>query len=109
LKILLDNGVPEGLRKALRPHLVLAARTLNWQTLSNGALLNAAEREGFDVLLTSDKNMAYQQNLKGRRICVLALSDSRWPNIKLRTGVVMTALETVTAGQFRVIEIEKRA
>jgi uncharacterized linocin/CFP29 family protein len=48
-------------------------------TLANGALLTAAEEAGFDLLLSTDKNIQYQQNLKGRRIAIVILGNAQRP------------------------------
>jgi hypothetical protein len=64
--ILFDHGTPNGLIRALPGHTVHTAQAKGWDTLSNGALLNAAEEAGFELLLTTDRRIRYQQNLRGR-------------------------------------------
>jgi len=71
--ILFDNSTPRGIARSLHGHLVTEARERGWDRLSNGELLKAAEQAGFDVLLTPDQNMRYQQNLTGRRIAIVVL------------------------------------
>lgn len=66
--ILVDHGTPKGLIRALPGHVVHTAQSRGWDTLSNGALLNAAEEAGCELLLTTDRRMRYQQNLSMRRI-----------------------------------------
>ena len=66
MRVLFDHVTPKGIAPALLGHTVTKARDQGWDTLTNGELLNAAERAGFDVLVTADKNMRYQQNLAGR-------------------------------------------
>lgn len=61
--VLFDHSVPAPLSSFLTNHAVTEARERGWDTLSNGDLLAQAELAGFDVLLTADKNMRYQQNL----------------------------------------------
>jgi hypothetical protein len=51
-------------------HVVVEARTHGWDTLRNGELLDAAESAGYDVFVTTDRNLRYQQNLAGRRIAI---------------------------------------
>jgi hypothetical protein len=63
MRILFDQGVPRGLIASLVGHEVTEARKLKWERISNGALLKLAEDAGFDLLLTTDKNLRYQQNL----------------------------------------------
>ena len=67
MRILFDHSVPRGIARSLIGHIVIRAKDRGWDTLSNGNLLAAAEEAGFDLLLTADKNMRYQQNLTGRR------------------------------------------
>lgn len=105
MRILLDNGVPEGLRKHLPPHLVLAAKTFGWQTLENGDLIAAAEENGFDLLITNDKSIRYQQNLKGRKLAILSLSDNRWPRVSRALEKIQSAVAAIKAGEFAEVEI----
>jgi hypothetical protein len=62
--VLFDHGTPKGLIRALPGHTVHTAQSKGWGTLSNGALLDAAEEAGFEVLLTTDRRIRYQQNLR---------------------------------------------
>ena len=82
--VLFDHSVPAPLVPYLIGHTVTEARDRGWDTLSNGDLLAEAERAGFDILLTADKNIQYQQNLVGRRIAVVVLSTPQWPRVRLR-------------------------
>src|ERR1017187_9618820 len=84
--VLFDHSVPAPLSPYLSGHAITEARTRGWDTLSNGDLLAEAERAGFDVFLTADKNIQYQQNLAGRRIAVVALSTPQWPLVRLHTA-----------------------
>jgi len=67
MRILFDQGVPRGLAAALRGHEVTEARKLKWERISNGALLKLAEDAAFDLVVTTDKNVRYQQNLADRK------------------------------------------
>ncbi len=78
---------------------------MGWATLVNGKLLIAAEGAGFDLLITADKNMSYQQNLSGRTIAIRVLSQQQWPILRLRIDDVIAALASVTPGTFAEIEI----
>ncbi len=69
--ILLDQNAPLGLRRSLAPREVVAARQMGWSTLANGDLLQAAEEDGFDILITCDRNIPHQQNLSKRRIAAI--------------------------------------
>lgn len=61
MRVLFDNGTPRGLAAALVEHVVEEARSLGWDTLKNGELLSAAEAAGFEVLVTTDRNIRHQQ------------------------------------------------
>ena len=71
-------------------------------------LLNAAEAAGFQVLLTTDKNIQYQQNLAGRKISVLVLANSQWPVVRLHLGSIATAVNAAKPGGYTEVEIPKR-
>lgn len=74
MKILFDQGTPVPLRRYLHPHTVDTSAERDWSTLQNGDLLNQAESDNFDALITTDCNLKYQQNLGGRKIRILALT-----------------------------------
>jgi hypothetical protein len=61
MRVLFDNGVPRGVASVLGGHTVEEARDRGWDRLTNGELLDAAEAEGFDVFVTTDRNIRYQQ------------------------------------------------
>lgn len=63
MRILFDQGTPAPLRDSLTKHEISTAYERGWSTLKNGELLDAAEREGFDILITTDRNLRYQKNL----------------------------------------------
>ena len=75
--ILLDNGTPAPLRYALTGHIVVEAIERGWDRLVNGELIAEAEAAGFEVLLTTDKNMRYQQNMKGRKIAFVVIGNQQ--------------------------------
>jgi hypothetical protein len=82
LKILFDGNTPAPLARFLRGHEVVRADELGWQGLENGALLDAAEQAGFDLLLTCDQNVRYQQNFTGRKLALVVLSSNHWPTLR---------------------------
>ena len=99
MKVLVDECVPRPLLKRLRGHVLRTAQEVGWASIKNGPLLRLAEAE-FDVFLTADQNVRYQQNLKGRRIAVLALSTNLWPALRLQVGLVQAALDRIRPGEF---------
>jgi hypothetical protein len=72
--ILFDHGTPKGLARALSEHTVHTAQSKGWDALTNGELLDAAESAGFELLLTTDRRIRYQQNLRVRRIALVVLT-----------------------------------
>jgi predicted nuclease of predicted toxin-antitoxin system len=97
MKILFDQGTPAPLRHALPGHAVSTAYEMGWASLTNGDLLDSAERS-FDVLVTTDQNLPFQQNLAGRRLAVLILPTTSWPMLKDRVHDVDAALGTMEPG-----------
>jgi hypothetical protein len=74
VRILFDQGTPAPLRHLLAPHIVATAYEVGWSTMQNGELISAAEDAGYDLLLTTDTNLKYQQNLTGRQLAIVVLS-----------------------------------
>ncbi len=104
--ILFDNGTPRTLaRYLIDQHTVTEARARGWEELENGELLNRAEAAGFEVLVTTDKNVAYQQNLTGRRIAIVALGKGRWRLMKPHVAQIAAPVNAATPGSFAEVEI----
>ena len=76
-----------------------------WDRLVNGELIAAAEAAGFELLLTTDKNMRYQQNLKGRKIAFVVPGNQQWPVLRRYVERVVGAVEAATPGSFTEVEI----
>jgi hypothetical protein len=105
MRVLFDNGTPRGVAAALSGHVVEEARARGWDRLRNGELLDAAEAAGFEVFVTTDRNIRHQQSLSGRRIAVVVLGRGRWRLIRTRLREIASAIETATPGTFTEIEI----
>lgn len=105
MRILFDQGVPRGLTVSLVGHEVTEARELKWERISNGALLTLAEDAGFDLLLTTDKNLRYQQNLADRKISIVVLGQSPWWLVRQRLDAVVSAVNEATPGSYAEVEI----
>ena len=103
MKILFDQGTPEPLRDHLASHQVSTAHEMGWSKLKNGELLDAAEGM-FDALLTTDKNLRYQQNLSARKLAVAILPTTSWPKIQRHVAIVAAALGSLAPGETREIE-----
>ena len=106
--ILFDHGTPAPLASFLPEHTIRKAKNLGWDTLTNGELLKAAEEAGFEILLTTDKNIRYQQNLAGRKIAILVLANPRWPVVRRYVERVVSAVNAVIPGTYTEIEIPEK-
>ena len=106
MKILLDESVPQKLRLLLEGrHTVVTTWFQGWSGLKNGPLLNAAEEAGFNVFITADQELSYQQNLTRRTMALVVLSTNNWSLIKAHVGAIMAALDAVTPGSYTEVEI----
>ena len=105
MRVLFDHSTPGPLSRFLPGHAVTKAKDRGWDTLSNGDLLAAAEDAGFDLLVTADKNIRYQQNLEGRRIAIVVLSTPQWPLLTLHVEPVAAAINASTPGSYIEVEI----
>ena len=103
--ILFDNNVPRGLAQSLKLHTVVEARKRGWHKYKNGDLLNAAEEAAFDVLVTSDQSIRYQQNLMSRKIALVVLTQGRWRLVRQRLDVIAAAINASTPGTYTEVEI----
>jgi len=105
MRILFDHGTPKPLRHYLSEHVVDTAVERGWSELSNGELLDHAERDGFQVLITTDQNMRYQQNLSHTRIAIVVLLSNRWPRVRLRIDEIRAVLDGMQPGELKVVPI----
>jgi hypothetical protein len=104
--VLFDHGTPKGLIRALPGHTIHTAQAKGWDTLSNGALLSAAESAAVDVLLTTDRRMRHQQNLSARRIALVVLTGStKWSRVRQHTDRIAAAVSAATPGSYTEVEI----
>jgi hypothetical protein len=108
MRILFDQGTPVEIATFLPNHTVRTTRQEGWATLANGDLLRAAEDAGFDVLLSTDNGLGYQQNLKARKIAIVVLSRNRWRTVQRMIRKIAAAVNGAQAGSYVVIEIPVR-
>lgn len=100
----MDECVPLKLVECLKSHTFTTALEKGWGSFQNGRLLALAESE-FDLFLTADRNLEYQQNLKGRRIAVLLLSTNHWPTLKRQVALVQATIDKVQPGELVRLEV----
>src|SRR5260370_9622783 len=87
--VLFDQGTPVPIRPFLKEHTVQPTAQRGGDKLKNGDLLKAAEDAGFNVLVTPDKNIRYQQNLTFRTIALVYLGNPQWPILRLHVEPVV--------------------
>jgi hypothetical protein len=103
--ILFDQGTPVPIRKFLRGHVVQTTAQRGWEELKNGELLKGAEEAGFEVFLTPDKNIRYQQNLAIRTIAIVVLGNPQWPALRQHVDRVVAAVNAARPGTYVEVEI----
>jgi hypothetical protein len=105
MRILFDHGTPSGIAGSLSGHDVTEAIERGWDRISNGDLLREAETAGFDVLLTTDKQIRYQQNLTARKIAIVVLRNSTWRVVRLHLDRIAQAVAVATPGSYAEVDI----
>jgi hypothetical protein len=100
MRILFDQGTPVPLRQHLPGHQVQTVFELGWSRLTNGELLAIAEGR-FDVLVSTDKNLRFQQPLSGRKLSVLVLPTTSWPRLITQVPAIVTALASTKPGEYQ--------
>ena len=106
MRVLFDHGTPAPLRDYIPEHAVDTAAEKGWAELSNGDLLDRAESEEYELLVTTDQSMRHQQNLSRRPMAIIVLRSNRWPDVRLRIDDIRAALEGIQPGEFREVQIE---
>ena len=107
MKVVLDEGVPRSLAGALRAlGLDAAAFDPTWIGLRNGVLLRRVEAAGYSVLLTNDKNMAFQQSLKGAAVAVVALPLNRRSVVLARAADIAETIRRASPGRHLLMNLD---
>ena len=106
MKVLFDQGTPAPLRKALIGHEVETAFERGWSTLQNGQLIAAAESAGFEVFVTTDQSLKYQQSLAARTIAIVVLLTTSWPRIERQLPRVVKAVDESAPAGHTEVQIE---
>jgi len=99
MRILFDQGTPAPLKTHLIGHIVETAFELGWSNLQNGELLAMAENS-FDLLITTDQQLHFQQDLSGRKLSVLVLMTTSWPRILLHIPRILDAIDKIDPGGY---------
>jgi hypothetical protein len=106
LRILFDKNVPVGVRRFLLQHEVHTFVEMQWHPqLENGELLRMAEEKGFDLLVTSDQNIRYQQNLTGRKLALVVLGSNIWPVVREHAAAIRDEVDAAIPGSYNFIEM----
>ena len=107
--ILFDHGTPRGLARALPGHTVTEAKARGWDRLNNGDLLKGEEEAGFELLLTTDQRIRYQQNLTGRKIAIVVLGGStKWSRVRLHFERIAAAVNAAEPGWYTEVDVPFR-
>jgi len=108
MRILLDHNVPAPLIYSLRPnHVVETALDRGWAEYTNGDLIEAAETAGFELLITTDRGIRYQQNLSKRKIALLLLSTNDWTQIRQVKHLIAEAVDTLSGAAFQEFSVPR--
>lgn len=99
MNILIDECLPKYLKTVLITHYTRTVQESGWASFKNGQLLQLAE-ESFDVFLTADQNLSYQQNLKNRKIAIIVFPSNRLPVVRACNEMLLLALDSIQAGEF---------
>ena len=105
LRVLFDKNVPYLLRRHLAGYQVQTADDEGWGQVSNGDLIDLAEKAGYQIMLTCDQNIQYQQNIAHRTISMVVLGSNIWPCVRPKIAGIAAALKRVSPGSFEFIEI----
>jgi hypothetical protein len=106
LRVLFDKNVPVGVRRFLVKHEVRTVVDMGWPPqLENGELLAAAETSAFDVMVTADQNIRYQQNLAARKLALVVLGSNIWPIVRNYGGAIAAEIDAATLGSYAFIEM----
>lgn len=101
MRILFDHCTPAPLRRHLTGHSVNTAAERGWHELRNGFLLEMADAEGYQLLITADQSLRYQQDLASRRIAGLVLRVASWPRTRPHVGVILEIVYQMMEGYVR--------
>lgn len=105
MRVLFDKNVPYGTRHFLPNHQVETVDDHGWSRISNGELLKTAEASGFEVVLTADQNILYQQTLVGRKIALVVFGSNIWPIVRNYEATIKEQVDAALPGSYAFIEM----
>ena len=105
VKILFDHGTPAPLRHHLREHSVDRSAERGWELLENGELLRRAEEDGYEIIVTTDQSIRYQQNLTDLKLAIVVLQTPAWPRVRQRTEEIRKVIDEVNPGEVKEVPI----
>ena len=108
MRILIDECVPRPILKFLAGHSAVSVQEMDWGAYENGELLRLAEN-AFDLFITADQNIRYQQNLAGRQIAIIELSTNHWGIIQANIALVLKAVQTIQPAEYLELNLPPRA
>ncbi len=99
MTVLLDESVPRVVKTLLSQFDIKTVQEMGWTGIKNGELIAKTE-EKFQILITADKNLRYQQNLSGRRLAIIVLPTNRVPEVTALLPAIVGAINTAATGMF---------
>jgi hypothetical protein len=105
--VLLDEPVPAGVKRLLSGFEVKTVPELGWAGVSNGRLLDLVEQAGFDLLVTADANIKFQNRLSGRRIAMAVLTSNRWRTIREHADQLRKVVAAINEGDYAVVKLTR--
>ncbi len=104
MRVLLDENLPHRLREHITGHIVETVSFNGWSGLKNGDLLKVAEAAGMEVFITGDRNLLYQQSMKGRSIALVILSAQNFETINSKLHEIQAAVDSSTLGSLQTVD-----
>lgn len=106
-RLLLDKSVPAGLKQILTGFEVKTAPEMGWAGITNGRLLDLAEQNGFDIMVTSDTNIRFQNRLIGRRMALVVATTNHWDTIRANPADLVAACDRAVRGHYVVVRFPR--
>jgi len=107
MRVLLDVNLDCRLRTSLGERQAFPTSRLGWSGWKNGKLLDVAEANGFNVLLTGERTLYFEQDLTARRLAILEWSSVEWRILKDRLPEIVAAIDAAKPGLFQRVECGK--